>query len=131
VIHDARDPANTITMPTSDAATIQPVVPKRRPPAYSANGDRLASTTPSLRLHGPRMPPRRSAAASCASLHIGLPLMTCLSASMPQNSGLVPKPTSTSASSVQMPTITASPPNVMRRPRSSATAPATSHRNGR
>src|SRR5690606_39590345 len=75
VIHDAREPANSTTTPTSSAATIQPALPRRRPAKYSANGDRLASTTPSLRLHGPSTPPRRSASASCSALHIGRPLM--------------------------------------------------------
>ncbi len=50
---------------------------------------------------------------------------------MPKNSGLVPTATWTSASSVQIATMMASPPKVIRRPRSLATAEATSHRKGR
>src|SRR5690606_13941635 len=116
---------------TSSAAAIHPPLPRRRAAAYSTNGDRLASTTPSLRLHGPSTPPRRSAPASCSTLHIGRPLMSCLIESMPQNSGLVPDTTCTSASSVHTATITAIPPNVVRRPAGLATAEAASHRNGR
>jgi hypothetical protein len=118
-------------MPIAAAATSQPPLPRRRPAAYSANGDRLASTSPSLRLQGPRMPLRRSTAAVSSRLHMGRPLIACLAASIPANSGLVPVSACSSASAVQMPTMTANPPKVSRRPRSLATAEAASHRNGR
>ncbi len=113
------------------AATSQPGAWKRRPAAYSANGDMLASTWPNFRLHGPSTPLRRSAAATSALVHIGWWLMACLIESMPKNSGLVPVNACTSASSVHTPTMTASPVKVTRRPRGPATAEAASHRNGR
>src|SRR3546814_1240662 len=64
-------------------------------------GDRLASTMPSLRLHGPRMPLSRSSRATSSGLHIVLFSISCLSASRPQNSGLVPDSACHSASRVQ------------------------------
>lgn len=50
---------------------------------------------------------------------------------MPKNSGLVPEMAWASASTVQIATMIASPPKVTLRPRSLATAEATSHRKGR
>ena len=58
-------------------------------------------------------------------------LIACLAMSMSENSGLAPKASCSSASSVQTPMIAASPVKVVRRPASLATADAASHRNGR
>lgn len=127
----ARAPASSTTSPTAAAASNQPALPKRLAAACSANGERLATTTPSFRLQGPSTPLRRSTRAVSATGHIGCPLMACLIASIVQNSGLVPASACNSASTVHTPTITPSPPNVTRRLWSSATAAATSHRKGR
>ena len=131
VSQDAREPASMIAMPTATAASNQPTRPKLREAASSANGDRLASTMPSLRLHGPSTPLRRSAAATSSAVHMPRPLIACLPWSISQNSGLVPITASANASSVQMPTMIASPLKVRRLPSSLATADATTQRNGR
>ena len=118
-------------MPTAAATSSQPGTRQRRAAATNANGDIVATTCPSLMLHGPRKPSSRSIAAVCAAVHIGWPLISCLSWSTDQNSGLEPASACTSASSVHAPTITARPPKVTRRVLSVAVAMPHSHRNGR
>ena len=88
-------------------------------------------TTPSLRLQGPSTPLSRSASATSASVHIGCPLIACFALSIAQNSGLVPVRACSSASRVHTATMMPRPEKVVRRLRESATAAATSHRNGR
>ena len=127
----ARDPASSTTRPTAAAAQSQPTTPIRREARCSAKGDRLAMTSPSLRLHGPSTPLSRSASRVSATVHIGCPLIDCLMLSMPQNRGLVPVSACSRASTVHTATITPSPEKVIRRLRALPTAAATSHRNGR
>ena len=111
VTQDARAPASSTTTTRAMATSSHPRRPKRSAAAISGNGARLASTRPSLRLPAPNTPLRRSAVAWPPRLQ---PVAAC-----------------TRASSSQNPQITAMPAKVSRRPRSLATAIATSHRNGR
>ncbi|MNM74651.1 hypothetical protein D3C81_864150 [compost metagenome] len=131
MIHDAREPANTSTAPTSIAASSQLQRPQRVPTKNSRNGDIVASTWPNLRLQGPNTPDSRSAAAISSELHRPCPLISHLSWSIDQNNGLLPSSACARASSVQTPVITANPVNVVRCRCGVATAMATSHMKGR
>jgi hypothetical protein len=99
--------------------------------ANSRNGDRLASTWPNLRLHGPSTPLRRSAAAISAGAHNPWPLTAHFNWSMDQNIGLVPNAACANPSTVHTAVITAMPFRVSARRPGVATAIATNHMKGR